>query len=187
MSNVPVARRYARALLDAAGSEADQVLEQLEAITAYFEGQPELFATMGSPMLTGEERVRLVGALIANCPGIKPALANLFRLLADRNRFGLTPFIARQYRDFVDTRLGRIRGRVTSAAKLGDSQVRALKQQLEALTERSVVLETAVDPSLLGGAVANVGSFQYDGSLKSQLEELGRFLKAPRVQNQSQP
>jgi F-type H+-transporting ATPase subunit delta len=67
---------------------------------------------------------------------------------------------------------------VTSAAKLGDTQVAALKQQLEALTHRSVVLETKVDPALIGGVVANVGSYQYDASLRSQLAELGRALSA---------
>ena len=74
--------------------------------------------------------------------------------------------------------MGRVRGSVTSAAKLGDAQVEALKKQLEAITQRSVVLDTKVDPSLLGGVVAQVGSHMYDGSLRSQLAELGRTLTA---------
>lgn len=178
MSNVPVARRYARALLDAAATQADQVLVQMEALTAYFDGQPELFATMASPTLTRTQRQSLVDAVVKSVPGLLPLVANLLKLLTDRNRFGALPFITRQYRDLVDGRLGRVRGRVTSAARLGDAQVAALKKQLEALTQRSVVLETKVDPALLGGVVAQVGSHQYDGSLKSQLLDLGRSLTA---------
>jgi F-type H+-transporting ATPase subunit delta len=34
-----------------------------------------------------------------------------------------------------------------------------------------------VDPSLLGGVTAKVGSVVYDGSLRSQLEEMRRALK----------
>jgi F-type H+-transporting ATPase subunit delta len=39
-----------------------------------------------------------------------------------------------------------------------------------------VVLDTKVDPSILGGIVATVGSRTYDGSIKSQLREMGRQL-----------
>lgn len=176
MSNVPVARRYARALLDAAGPDADKVLEQLENISRYFEGQPEIFATLSSPALSRTQRLSLVDTVVANAPGILPVVANLMRLLNDRSRLGSLPFIARQFRDMVDSRMGRVRGSVTSAAKLGDAQVAALKKQLEALTQRSVVLETKIDPKLIGGVVAQVGSHMYDGSLRSQLAELGRAL-----------
>jgi F-type H+-transporting ATPase subunit delta len=39
-----------------------------------------------------------------------------------------------------------------------------------------VILDRAVDPSILGGVIAQVGSFTYDGSVRSQLEELRRSL-----------
>lgn len=178
MSNVPVARRYARALLDAAGAEADQVLSQLEALTAFLDGQPALFASLSSPTLTRTQRMKLVDAIITSAPGMAKVVSNLMKLLTDRSRFGSLPFIARQYRDLVDARMGRVRGKVTSATKLADAQVKALEKQLEALTQRNVVLETAIDPSLIGGVVATVGSKQYDGSLKAQLVALGRQLTA---------
>lgn len=179
MSNVPVARRYARALLDTAGAAADQILEQLEATMQFFDAHPELFAMLSNPTLARAQRLGLVENFIANAQGIQPLMANLLKLLNDRDRFGALPAIARQFRDMVDTRMGRVRGRVTSAAKLGDAQIEALKKQLEALTQRSVVLEAKVDSGLLGGVVAQVGSHQYDGSLRSQLAALGRTLSAP--------
>ncbi len=180
MSNVPVARRYARALLDASGAEADQVLVQLETLATYFDGQPVILAALSNPTLTRPQRMTLVETIISNADGLQPVLANLMKVLIDRNRFDTLPFIARQFRDMVDSRMGRVRGRVVSAAKLGDVQVAALKKQLESLTQRSVVLETSVDATLLGGVVATVGSYQYDGSLKSQLAELGRTLTGAR-------
>ena len=178
MSNVPVARRYARALLDAAGAEADQLSQQLESLASFFEGHRELFDTISSPTLTRTQRMNLVEAVIANAPGLSPMLGNLLKLLADRGRFSDLLFISRQFRDMVDSRMGRVRGTVTSAAKLGDAQIAGIKKQLEALTQRSVVLETRVDPSLLGGVIASVGSHQYDGSIRSHLDALKRELTA---------
>lgn len=178
MSNVPVARRYARALLDASGAEADQVLSQIESLVTFFDSQKELMLTLASPTATRAMRMQVVDAVVASSPGLLPVLANLLKLLTDRGRFASFSFIARQFRDMVDSRMGRVRGRVTSAAKLGDTQVAAIKKQLEALTQRSVVLEANVDPKLIGGVIANVGSHQYDASLRSQLSELSRTLSA---------
>ena len=52
----------------------------------------------------------------------------------------------------------------------------SIKAQLETLTQRKVLLDAKVDPTILGGVVASVGSRTYDGSLKSQLREMGRQL-----------
>ena len=72
-----------------------------------------------------------------------------------------------------------MRGKVTSATKLGDEQLMAIKQSLESISQRNVVLETRVDPTILGGVVAQVGSRTFDGSLRRQLQDLGQQLVRP--------
>lgn len=179
MSNIPVARRYARALLDASGAQAETVLGQLETVVAFLEQQGELFAALSSPALARTQRMAVLDAVLASSPGLSPLVANLMKLLTDRNRFGTLPFVARQFRDLVDVRVGRVRGKVTSAVKLSDAQADAMKKTIEKLTQRTVVLETKVDPALIGGAVAQVGSLVFDGSLRAQLAEMARELTKP--------
>jgi F-type H+-transporting ATPase subunit delta len=176
MSNIPVARRYARALLDVAGAQAEAVLDQLESLTAFFAGQPGILAAIASPALSKVQRHALLEAVVKAVPGLHPMLVNTFKLLTDRNRFDTVPLLTRQYRDLVDARVGRVRGQVTSAVPLQPAQVAAIAASLKALTRRDVVLAEKVDPSLLGGVVAQVGSTLYDGSLKSQLKDLGQSL-----------
>jgi F-type H+-transporting ATPase subunit delta len=179
MSNIPVARRYARALLDASSGAAEVVLTQLEALTAFFDGHRDLYAAMSSPALSKAQRMTLTEAVLKAMPGLHVTVSNLLKLLTDRNRFGAVTFITRQYRDLVDAQLKRVRGQVTSASTLGAEQVAAIRRSLEALTGRSVLLEAKVDATLLGGVVAQVGSKVYDGSVKNQLRELGRSLSLP--------
>lgn len=179
MINVSVARRYARALLDASGDKADEVLTQLEAVVAFLAKDPQLFDALCSPALTKAQRHAVTAGLISASAGMHGAVANLLKLLTDRNRFPVLPSLARLFREQVDAKLGRVRGKVTSAAPLSSAQLDALRGQLERLAQRKVLLEAAIDKSLLGGVVAQVGSHMYDGSLRAQLNDMAQKLSAP--------
>ncbi|QDE71824.1 MULTISPECIES: ATP synthase F1 subunit delta [Myxococcus] len=180
MVNVSIARRYARALLDVA-SEAgrtDAVAEQLTAFADVIAKNAELTDVLVNPAYTREQRLRVVESVMKAIPGgVEPTLANTLRLLVDRNRLGYLADIARLFRDMADARAGRVRGHVTSAAPLPADALAQLQQTLQQLTQRNVLLETRVDPSLLGGVAAQVGSILYDGSIRTQLEEMRRELK----------
>ena len=61
---------------------------------------------------------------------------------------------------------------IVSASPLRDEQRERLRRALSARTGQQVEFEESVDPSLLGGAVATVGGLVFDGSLRTQLEQL---------------
>ena len=176
MQNVSIARRYARALLDAAGPQADAVLVQLEALVTFFDANHDAWVAVSSPAISRPTRLAALEAIFKTVGGVQPTLVNLLKLLTDRNRTSVLSVLAKQYRDMVDVSVGRVRGKVTSATTLGTDQLLAIKQSLEAMSQRNVVLETKVDPSILGGVVAQVGSRTFDGSLKRQLQDLGNKL-----------
>lgn len=179
MVNVSIARRYARALLDVASEtgRADAVSEQLTAFADVFAKNAELSDVLLNPAYTQAQRGQVVEAVMKALPAMEPALANTLRLLVERNRLGYLPDIARVYRDMADAKAGRVRGRVTSASPLSADALARLQQTLAQLTQRNVILETKVDPALLGGVSAQVGSTLYDGSLRTQLEQMRRELK----------
>ncbi|RKG51234.1 ATP synthase F1 subunit delta [Corallococcus sp. AB011P] len=180
MVNVSIARRYARAILDVAaeGNRTDAVAEQLNAFAAVVGKSADLSDVLLNPAYSRAQRSRVVEGLLQAMPSpAEPALANALRLLVDRNRLGYLPDIARLYRDMADARAGRVRGQVTSAAPLSADALAQLQQSLQQLTQRNVVLETRVDPSLLGGVAAQVGGTLYDGTLRTQLEQMRRELK----------
>ena len=78
----------------------------------------------------------------------------------------------------VDERLGFARAEVTSAAELDQPQRAALNGELERLTGKRIRMRLAVDPALIGGVVARIGSTVYDGSVRGQLSSMGRRLSA---------
>jgi len=175
MLNVSIPRRYARALLDVSGTNADQVVTQLDALVGLMSLSTELFDVVSNPSYTRTNRLDVLEKLLP-LVGAGVELTNTMKLLNDRNRLEHLPDLARVFRDLVDAKLGRVRSKITSAVPLTADQQKKLAEQLKVMTQKEVVLETAVDPALIGGATAQVGSMMYDGSLRAQLAALGSSL-----------
>jgi F-type H+-transporting ATPase subunit delta len=97
-------------------------------------------------------------------------------MLAERDRLMLLPDIARIYGGRLMDHRHVIRGDVTTAMPLAPERVVALAQSLERATGRKIVLESRVDPSIIGGVVTRLGSTVYDGSVTTQLEKMKQTL-----------
>ena len=70
----------------------------------------------------------------------------------------------------LDERLGFVRAEVASARDLDDAQRAALEAELSRLAGKKAKLTFTIDPALIGGVVARVGSIVYDGSVRGQLD-----------------
>ena len=69
-----------------------------------------------------------------------------------------------------------VRAEVTSAAPLPQDRAAQLQERLAAVTGRRVTMTTKVDPALIGGVVARIGSTVYDGSIATQLASMKQRL-----------
>jgi F-type H+-transporting ATPase subunit delta len=173
-----IARRYAKALFGLA-IEQDRVeawSDALVALQAAVDASPDLQDVLGNPVYSKEQRREIVKRL-ASALRLDADPTSLLLLLADRNRLGHLEGLVRAFRELADTQLGRLRAQVTTAVPLDAAAEKALAERLAKATRTHVIVERSVDPALLGGVVARVGSTVYDGSIKSQLEALRRELK----------
>ena len=78
-----------------------------------------------------------------------------------------------QRRSSIEGPLDRVQ--ITSAQALPSAQVDELTSQL-AREGREVVLQTRVDPDLIGGVVVRLGDWRYDFSIRSRLQALRRSI-----------
>ncbi len=76
------------------------------------------------------------------------------------------------YRDRLMDHLNVVRAEVTTAVDLAPERAQAIERRLEEVTGRTVTLTTKIDPALIGGMVARVGSTVYDGSVTMQLQKM---------------
>ena len=163
------AKRYARALLDVLyPGKAEAGVRQLQSFASLLKEQPEGRGFLENPTMAGARRTRLMKE-ISDALGFDRFVANFANILADRNRLPLLEEIIGEYQKMLDERLGIVRAQVTSARILDPAQRRELTGKLEQITGKQVRMEVAIDPSLIGGVVAQVGSTIYDGSVRQQL------------------
>jgi F-type H+-transporting ATPase subunit delta len=173
MSNQASAGRYAKALLDVVIKEADPVKteQELAAFADLFENNEELRKALTHPAVPVQAKRAVVSQLVARANPVKP-LGKLLLLLADRDRLELLPDLRTAYRDRLMDYQKVVRAEVVTAAPLPESQAKQLQDKLARVTGRTVTMTTRVDPSIIGGVVARVGSTVYDGSVATQLERL---------------
>jgi F-type H+-transporting ATPase subunit delta len=171
------ATRYAKALLDVANRESDpaQIERDLATIVEAFNGHAELRRALTSPGTPQQARVSLMQAVAARAQ-VQPPVAKIVALLADRGRLELLPDLLDVYRERLLAHRNVVRASITSASPLTPETLRALEARLAQVTGKHVQIETAVDPSLIGGIVTRIGSTVYDGSIRTQLAKMRQQL-----------
>ena len=174
-----VANRYARALLAVAidQSSPGDVERTLTGFVALLDGHAELRRVLTNPAIPVTAKRGLVDAL-AGRASLSPPVANLLRLLAERNRLALLPEVCDAYRQRLMEHEHVIEAEITTAAPLDAGRVDALRRRLAAATGRRVKMAARTDEALIGGVVARVGSTVYDGSVATQLEKIRTKLGA---------
>jgi F-type H+-transporting ATPase subunit delta len=162
--------RYAKALLDVLyPARAESGHDQLKTFLSVLSEQEDARLVFENPTLSVDTRKSLL-AKIGDALSLDAPIRNFLALLIDRNRLDLLEEIIGTYETLLDEKLGVVRARVTTAIELDANQREQVSARLHALTGKKVRMETFVDPSLIGGLVAQVGSTIYDGSVRQQLQ-----------------
>jgi len=172
------ASRYARALFDVALRESDVVKigDELTGFVGMIQSYEVLATIFTNPAIPGSRKAALAKALIERAGPLSTPLSKLILLLADRDRLVLLSDLASAYRERLLDHQRVIRGNVTTAVALDEQKLRLLEQGLARATGRKVILESKVDPSIIGGVVTRLGSTVYDGSVTTQLNRLKESL-----------
>jgi F-type H+-transporting ATPase subunit delta len=169
-----VAGAYARALFDLARErgQVEALTADLDRVAAAVAESAELRDFLARPWVTTAAK-RGAAAELAGRLEVAPLVRDFVALVAGQGRAGVLPEIVQAYRDLVDAAAHRVRARVRTAVALTDEERQMLSARLgRALDGKQVVLEEVVDGTLLGGFVAEIGSFVLDGSLEAQLARL---------------
>jgi F-type H+-transporting ATPase subunit delta len=178
MTSRAAATRYARAIFDVTLKEGDlrQVERDLGGFDDLVSGHEGLRRVLGNPGVPAPRKRALVQDLVSRDGSLSPIVSKLLLMLAERDRFLLLPEITEAYRQRLMDHAQIVRAEVTTAVAMPADRLNALKDGLSKATGRQVQLENRVDPTIIGGAVARIGSTVFDGSITRQLERMHESL-----------
>lgn len=173
MSNETVARRYAGALADVIlkNGDVEIVKSELNNWNQMMVSNGDLLTVFRNPAIAHLSKEKVLEDLLKKRKPSKTT-ANFLRLLLRNGRLTDLDKINTRLDSVLADRGGEITGRVVSARPLGESEKSELRANLEKLTGKKVKLNFNTDENIIGGVVASVGSTIYDGSVKTQLENL---------------
>jgi F-type H+-transporting ATPase subunit delta len=182
MTHSALASRYASALVDVAtspksGVDPHQLLGELRGFEEVLTGSAELRTALSSPSVP-PARKRAVVADIGAKLGVSRVARNFLFVLMDHRRMAMLAEVLEAFDLLSDERLGFTRADISSARELDQGQQDAVWHVFERVTGRKVRMRYSLDRGLLGGLVARIGSTVYDGSVRGQLQALGKRMAA---------
>jgi F-type H+-transporting ATPase subunit delta len=172
-----VARRYATALADVAMArgEAREVQEELSAWESMTAANADLLEVFRNPTIPYEQKRDVLGALVSRAH-VRPTTANFLHVLLRNQRLTDLSEINKRFARELDDRSGVVVAQVTTARPVPAQVQEGLSERLSNLTGRRVRLQFAVDEELIGGVTTRIGSTVYDGSVRTQLQEIRQRL-----------
>ena len=163
-----LARPYARAAFAIArDANALPAWSDALAFAARVAADPSVAALLGNPGLTQADATTLLAP-----DGADALFGNFLGLLFENRRLPLLPEIAGMFDELRFEAERVVKAKVTSAVPMPAAELDTIKAALKKRFGRDVEVETAVDESLIGGAVIDAGDVVIDGSLKGKLGRL---------------
>ena len=163
---------YAEALFEASRErdELEEVLSDLGEFVDALHDSEELRLFFYGGQIPERQKRRALDGLTE---GMKTSTTNFLKVLVDNGREEILEEVLARYEELVKEHLGRIEVEVTTAVELSEEQRDRLKKRLaDVLEVREIILETNVNPDLIGGAVFRYGGRMMDGSIGGRLESL---------------
>jgi len=170
-----IARRYAGAMFELGlkQNSLERTLDDVQEIARLF-SRRTLAYLLREPKVPAQRKEKALREALGS--RVLPISLNLALLVVQRGLVDLMPGIAAELLQMVLDYRNQATAEVTTAAPMDEQQQALVKQALEKRTGKTILLETRVDPDILGGVVARVGDQVIDGSVQQRLQALKRQL-----------
>lgn len=168
-----ISKRYAQALMNLSvrQNQTDAVTQGLDEFTDAVTESAELQAFLTEPRVPQSAKETAVSDLLEKMQ-VPELLGNFLRLITQKRRIDQLIDIRADFHELADARAGRAHADVTVASALSAEQEQRLRSKLEAISGKEVNLRVHIDPDIIGGMVARIGSTVWDGSLRNQLNQI---------------
>ena len=175
--NSSVATEYGRALflLTEETGCTEKIKEECEALSDLLSREGDYLKLLDTPSLSKEEKLGLLDKAFS---GVSEYLLNTLKILCERHCAFLAPKVLSAYVAEYEKARGIERVEAVSVAPLTAEQTARLKEKLEKITGKQIIIKNTCDPSILGGMKLRYMGIQLDGSVKTRLDAFEKSLRS---------
>jgi len=172
MSEIQVASRYAKSLIDLAQEQntVEAIKNDIEQFITVCRANPTLKAVLKNPIIGPAKKINILEALFAN--KLNPLILSFFKIVITKGRSSILYPTAKEFLNEYNIRKNIVKATITAAVALTDGNKAKVQALVQTFTKGKVVLIEKIDPKLIGGFILKVGDKQIDTSIFRQLQEL---------------
>ena len=166
-----IGRVYARSLFEVANEhdELDQIREELGTFADAMHENRDLATFFFSPYFSVPEKKSGLQKAVTDASSI---IENFLQALIERHRMPAIFRIRTEFEALWAEERRLLPVHVITAIELDKSIIEDLGKRIGEQVDRTIELESEVDPDILGGVVLRVGNVVLDASIKNRLEQL---------------
>ena len=170
MSQIVIAKRYARALTNLIDKEKEleSVLQSLTDLAEAFQSSSDLQKLLVNTKVSLDDKTKVIIQILEKMKA-PPLVQTFMRYLLAKRRIMLLPEIEQAFSQLVMEKLGKLEADVTVAEELSKSNLKELEEKISSYSGKTVSVTQHTDPSILGGIITRIGSVVIDGSIRNQL------------------
>ena len=172
MSELTVAIRYAKALIDLAQEQnaVEVVKDDMVLFYKTVRESPELGAVLANPIISHTKKVSIL-ADIFNARMSKVSIAML-NIMVNKGRADVLYAMAHEFIAQYDVKNNVTYAKVVSASPLSEANKQKMLNEVQQAIGGTIKLNSQVDPSLIGGFVLTVGDRRIDTSVANSLNKI---------------
>ncbi len=175
MSEIRIASRYAKSLIDLANEQqaTEAIYADMELFASTCKVNRDLVVMLKSPIIRGDQKRQVIEASFTGFNKLTTLFVNT---VIRKGREAFLPLIAKEVIRMYNEQNNIASAKVTTAFAVDAKVLADIQKTLESKTGKKIVLEMEVDPSLIGGLVVRMGDSLYDASIAKQLKNIKKEL-----------
>lgn len=172
MSEIQVASRYAKSLIDLAEerNSLEKIKEDIQSFVRIVKENSQLHAVLRNPIVGPDKKFAILNQIFGS--SIDPMILSFFKIVVNKGRSEILYATGKELLNEYNRRKEIYKATVTSAVPLSAENIKEIEQVVKDTTKGEVILETKVDPNLIGGFILKVGDKQFDTSISGSLSKL---------------
>jgi F-type H+-transporting ATPase subunit delta len=176
MSEVTVALRYAKALIDLAQEQnaLEQVKNDMGLFLHTLKANPELKAVLSNPIVSHSKKVSILAEVFGS--RVSKVSIMFFNIMVNKGRGEVLYTTAQEFIHLYDVKNNITTAKVVSAAPLSEDNKKKMLADVQQAIGGTIKLDAKVDPALIGGFVLTVGDRQVDTSIANSLKRIKKDL-----------